>query len=235
MDINAHIVTEIDNFLSKDECLYLISLIDKHNKRSTVFSSEYRAESELRTSSTCIFDINDDTVKKIHEKISIYLNIPIQHSEPLQGQLYNSGQYFRPHHDYFHAGTSYDYNCLSSGNRTHTFLIYLNEDMQGGETNFPFLSRKIKPKMGKAIVWNNCINGKVIPESIHEGCEVKSGNKYIITSWWRENVFNPKQDKILRDKIVSSNGVKYSSRQELPKCNSNSFSINVRFYEDRKY
>ena len=54
--------------------------------------------------------------------------------EALQGQLYEPGQYFKPHNDFF-SGAAYDMHCKASGNRTHTLMIYLNEDYKGGGTS----------------------------------------------------------------------------------------------------
>jgi prolyl 4-hydroxylase len=223
---NTDIVTEIDGFLSKHECDELIDLINLHNKRSTVASSNGREVSELRTSKTCFLDPKNNLVNKIHTRISEYLNIPLEKGECLQGQLYEVGQYFKPHHDYFHDGISYDYNCLSSGNRTNTLIIYLNDNIDGGETNFPVLEKKIIPRTGKAVSWKNMQDGRGIPESIHEGCEVKNGKKYIITSWWRENKFDQTQDKKKREQISSKQyNTIYNNISELPKCTEKGYDI----------
>ena len=117
------------------------------------------------------------------------MNIPIEKGESIQGQLYEEGQYFKPHNDFFH-GHAYDMHCLSSGNRTHTLMVYLNDDFDGGETNFPNLKQSVKPVKGKAIWWNYLKDGKTLKEYLHEGTPVTKGKKYIITSWWRENTWD---------------------------------------------
>ena len=112
----------------------------------------------------------------------------------MEGQLYEPGQFFKEHCDWF-EGESYINHALSSGNRTHTFMIYLNEPEDGGETNFPELNQSIKPKRGMALVWENLNeDGSGNTDFLHEGSEVKLGKKYIITSWWRENEYNPIED-----------------------------------------
>ena len=154
-----NILTEIENFLSVDECNELIKLIDENNSPSTVVSYNRALEiSDFRTSSTSSLDPNNELVIKIHNRISKFLKIPLTKAEKLQGQLYQPGQYFKAHHDYFHDGLSYNSQCLASGNRTNTFMIYLNEGMEGGETDFPLLGVKFKPKTGKAITWLNMEN-----------------------------------------------------------------------------
>lgn len=51
-----------------------------------------------------------------------------------------------------------------------TFMIYLNDDFEGGETTFDDIS--IKPKTGAALCF--------IHEQKHEGSPVLSGIKYVI-------------------------------------------------------
>jgi prolyl 4-hydroxylase len=71
--------------------------------------------------------------------------------------------------------------------RYATFLVYLNDlnGTEGGETNFTRLGIDVKPKTGRALVWNN-INyesGKCEEASIHEANKVTK-KKYIIQRWY---------------------------------------------------
>ena len=120
---------EIHDFLTQEECDGLIKLINKNNVPSTVVSQgdEFSVQDKSRTSSTYNLDHSNTLVKSIHEKISKYLGLDISNGENLQGQLYEPGQYFKPHHDFF-SGAAYDMHCLDKGNRTHTLMIYLNDD-----------------------------------------------------------------------------------------------------------
>jgi prolyl 4-hydroxylase len=72
------------------------------------------------------------------------------------------------------------------GQRTWTTMIYLNDVEEGGETYFKRLNRKFKPKEGTVVFWSNLHqNGKVNPKTLHEALPPISGNKYVITKWWR--------------------------------------------------
>ena len=53
-----------------------------------------------------------------------------------------------------------------------TFMVYLNDDFEGGETAFEGFS--IKPQKGMALCF--------IHEEKHEGCPVVSGVKYVLRS-----------------------------------------------------
>jgi|TARA_R100000084_G_C4651805_1_gene150198 prolyl 4-hydroxylase len=178
---------EIHNFLTQDECQELINLIDANHIRSSVVvgGTDRTDVTEHRTSSTTNFDMNTPLMLKIKSKIADTLGLELQKGEAIQGQLYEPGQYFKPHNDFF-SGPAYDMHCKASGNRTHTLMVYLNEDFKGGGTYFPTLEKTIQPETGKALWWYNMKDGKTQEQYLHEGVTVDEGKKYIITSWWRE-------------------------------------------------
>lgn len=233
-------VTEVHDFLTKEECQHFIKFIDAQHHRSSVSGgdNQHSTISEVRTSSTSNLPIEDELVQKLKKKIAAYIGIDIERGEDLQGQLYEPGQFFKAHTDFF-EGSDYFNHCMSSGNRTHTFMIYLNEDMEGGETAFPNLDMKIKPTIGKGVFWEDMIDGELQYPTLHEGTEVKSGKKYIITSWWRENKWNPgedarlskeRKDQIERDRAKALEMPKpttftFSRKEELPKLTETGFKV----------
>lgn len=196
---------EIKNFISPSEAKYLIRMIDKYANKSMVVGAgkEMNEYSLSRTSYTANLVANDPTVESLHKKIAKYLGLNIKKGESLQGQRYEVGQYFRDHQDYF-KGDSYERNCLASGNRTYTFMLYLNHNFEGGTTNFPHLRKEISPEEGKALVWNNLQHGVPNEYTTHGGTEVTNGTKYIITSWWRENIWDGVGDQKEYEKKLKS-------------------------------
>jgi prolyl 4-hydroxylase len=199
-------IKEIENFIDKAEADHLVYLIDKFAHKSTVVGNgqQHNKFDTARTSYSATLDSKNPTIKRIHQRIARYLGVPITKGEVLQGQRYQKGQYFREHPDYF-TGEHYDMNCLASGNRTYTFMLYLNDDFKGGTTNFKHLKREIKPQAYKAVVWNNLHMGKPDPYKLHSGEEVLEGTKYIVTSWWRENNWNGSDDYKEYKKKLNSN------------------------------
>ena len=189
---------EYKNFLTPSECEQLIKMIDANHSRSSVVEggTDRTAISDYRTSSTCNLDPNNLLIKNIHNRIANLLGIDIKKGEALQGQLYEVGQYFKQHNDFF-EGAGYDMHCKSSGNRTHTFMIYLNDGFKGGGTNFPQLNKIIEPEIGKALMWENMKDGQLQHQYLHEGVSVEEGKKYIVTSWWRENSWDGAGDEKL--------------------------------------
>jgi prolyl 4-hydroxylase len=179
----------IDNFISEEDCNYLCSLIEKNNYRSQVTGegNQYSVTNDSRTSSTSTLENTDIIVKKIDENIANELQVPTKNGETLQGQLYEVGQEFKPHCDYF-SGDGFINYCLASGQRTWTCMVYLNDVEEGGETDFPEINIKFKPKKGMAVFWSHFdSNGKENPASLHAGTPVIKGKKIIITKWYRQN------------------------------------------------
>ena len=215
-------MNEIKNFLTGDECLELIEMINDNNHPSSVVEAgeDISKVSSTRTSSTCNLDPSNETVKKLHEKISNFLGIEMPKGEQLQGQLYEEGQYFRPHQDFF-TGSAYDKHCLHSGNRTDTFMIYLNEDFEGGGTDFPRLNITVSPETGKAVHWKNMINGECQESAMHEGMPITKGRKYIITSWWRENEWDNYQD----NQLFINKAKVYTEKNQIPKLTEKGFKV----------
>jgi prolyl 4-hydroxylase len=222
----------IPNFLTDEECDYLCSLIEANNTRSSVagsgnVSSTYN---EGRTSSTSNLMDSDEIVNTINQRMYDELNISLEYSEPTQGQIYQVGQEFRHHHDYF-VGDGYTNHCLSSGQRTWTFMIYLNDVEEGGETEFIRLDNKrFEPTKGTAVVWKNSDGtGKVYPDSSHAGLPVIKGKKIIITKWFRENKFNSTEDSKLATEYFKRNmdetKLKFSTPSELPRLTPTGFKV----------
>ena len=60
-------------------------------------------------------------------------------------------------------------------NRYYTVLCYLNDDFEGGNTQFPALDYAVRPQSGKAILFPS--------RYLHGGEPVTRGEKYILVSW----------------------------------------------------
>ena len=94
--------------------------------------------------------------------------------------------FFNPHYDPY-PGDDDDLKKRmnnNSGPRRYTILIYLNDDFEGGETEFPNIGRKIVPEKGKAVLFVNTDNNEnIYKESYHGGNPVKNGTKWVCNKW----------------------------------------------------
>ena len=176
----------VRGFLDAASCANLIERIDQRRRPSEIADDVGIAN--FRTSETCDLDWRDPVVAAVDQKIANLLGLPLDASEPIQGQRYSPGQEFKPHTDTFEPG-GYDYfvHTAETGQRTWTAMVYLNEPADGGATRFKMIGKSIHPETGKLLVWNNLLpDGRPNPATLHQGMKVRRGTKYIITKWFRE-------------------------------------------------
>lgn len=174
------------NFVAADECEALMALIDANRQPSTI--ADDNGDHYFRTSETCHFDPANSFVAALDARLAELSGIAPAYAEPLQGQRYAVGQEFKPHTDYFDPqGVDFERFCNISGQRTWTFMIYLNAVEAGGATRFKVIDKTVQPEPGKLLAWNNRRpDGSVNPATLHHGMKVRAGTKYVITRWYRE-------------------------------------------------
>lgn len=179
----------VGDFLSAGECAELIERIDAVAQPSKVFDLDYAAG--YRTSYSGDFDPHDPLVAAISKRIDDLLGMQAEWGETIQGQRYEPGQQFQPHHDFFHPGTSYwDAEMARGGQRSFTAMVYLNAPEEGGATEFTELGIALDPEPGVLVVWNNANrDGTPNPRTIHAGRPVVRGTKYVITKWYRTRMW----------------------------------------------
>ncbi|KAG8660048.1 hypothetical protein MANES_02G110601v8 [Manihot esculenta] len=174
------------NFLSKEECDYLINLAKPHMQKSVVVDSKTgkSKDSKVRTSSgTFLPRGRDEKIREIEKRISDFTFIPVEHGEGLQVLHYEVGQKYEPHFDYFKD----EFNTMNGGQRIATLLMYLSDVEEGGETVFPSAKGNysavpwwnelsecgkgglsVKPKMGDALLfWSMNPDASLDPSSLH--------------------------------------------------------------------
>lgn len=107
---------------------------------------------------------------------------------PLYAEKYSVLQQFDAHKIYtikiqktvpgggYHAWHCED-QTRDSRSRLLTFILYLNDVEEGGETEFLYLSKRIKPASGRLVIWPSGFT------HTHRGNPPLSGEKYIITGW----------------------------------------------------
>lgn len=178
-----------DNFLSEDECQELIDFIEQGLRPSTVANETDDGEvSDYRTSSTTDLDpFANELSLRLDQKITAFMDLDPFVGETLQAQKYLPYQYYKEHVDFFFPFTEeHKVYCEWMGQRTWTVMIYLNDVESGGETYFKYLNKYFKPKQGTLLCWNNLYkNGIPNYKTMHEALPPVSGNKYVITKWFR--------------------------------------------------
>lgn len=197
----------IENFLTAAQCAELISIAKNSFRPSGVLLPNEKNSHNFnspnvgavldfgyRNSQTADLGlIPNPLVIEVDKKICKTLGISDAYSEYTQIQWYGTGQEYKYHKDYFQPGTDeLTIYAGPRGNRTWTFMVYLNEGMAGGETHFSDVDLMIIPRIGTAVIWNNLLpNGQINPLTTHAGLPVQQGEKYVITKWFREYGLGP--------------------------------------------
>ena len=84
-------------------------------------------------------------------------------------QKYSKGDHFSQIHT--------ERSNLQNSNRLFAWMTYLNNVEDGGTTDFSHYDIKIKPEIGKTLIW------PAEWTHAHSGKILNSGKKYIITGW----------------------------------------------------
>ena len=171
MTINKHI-QQFENFLAPEECKKYIEIsesIGYEVAKVTGSQNQQVSMPNVRNNQRVLY-LNVSTAKELWSEakhlvptdLGIYTAIGL--NEMIRFYKYEKGQRFRMHSD-----MSYVRNGVECSFKT--FIIYLNDDFIGGETEF-IVGSKIKPKQGSLLVFDHQLK--------HQGNPVLQGTKYVL-------------------------------------------------------
>jgi prolyl 4-hydroxylase len=184
-------IAVLDAFASRAECEWLIERSRPHLEKSAIFdqtdSSARSAPS--RTGSAMRFDISkaDFALIVIQARIAATAGFSIRCLEETNILHYNVGQRFIAHYDFLDSRHRAFHDELAlRGQRAVTFLVYLNENFDGGETSFEKLGWQFKGSRGDALLFRNVDpSGTPDPFTLHAGLPPRSGEKWLLSQWIR--------------------------------------------------
>lgn len=134
---------------------------------------------------TWIFDESSPQLQSIKRRIEAASALNMETSEELQLLNYGLGGHYVPHYDYLSV---VDAQFEKQGNRISTWMFYLSDVEAGGATVFPYLNATVWPKKGSAIFWHNTNrNGTMDKLTLHAGCPVLFGSKWVANRWIHEH------------------------------------------------
>eukprot|EP01102_Stenamoeba_stenopodia_P007371 TRINITY_DN2066_c0_g1_i1.p1 TRINITY_DN2066_c0_g1~~TRINITY_DN2066_c0_g1_i1.p1 ORF type:complete len:407 (-),score=94.83 TRINITY_DN2066_c0_g1_i1:125-1345(-) len=159
---------------------------------------------------------NDDQVfASIRNRVVNLTKLSNDLCEDTQVVYYDVEQHYYAHHDFTRKEYVLDNPYYQAGgNRLVTVIYYLNDVEEGGETGFPYVNShtnpfigiedyaktcsyglNLKPKKGGAAMFYNLVedghmDGETDPWSLHSGCDVLKGVKWIANQWIRNKRVN---------------------------------------------
>ena len=134
----------------------------------------------IRTSDTAVFPwvAENPAVHALNRRIAAASGTLPEQGEPLQVLRYRQEQQYRPHTDAVPG---------LENQRVMTMLVYLNDEFEGGETEFTELGITIRPRRGEGLLFRNVDDkGRPEPSLLHAGKPVRNGMKLLASRWIRE-------------------------------------------------
>ena len=181
----------VDGFASPQICDWLIELARPHLKPAMTYDpasggTHYEAG---RTNSAChlILPHSDLVLALVRARMASATGVPAQFFEITTFLHYLPGQTFAPHHDYLDDSfPGYVNEVARHGQRVLTFLLYLNDDFEGGETEFPLIGFRHKGRKGDALFfWNVQTDGSLDRQTLHAGLPPTTDEKWLLSQWVR--------------------------------------------------
>lgn len=184
-------VLTFERFISPALCNWIIERArpSLHAARVNDAKAGVKRVHSVRTNTGMGFSLIDtDLIMQLTQaRIAAAIGAPMAHQEPTNILHYEPGQEYRPHYDFVDPGVaSFQQELMTVGQRTVTFLIYLNEDYEGGATTFPRLDWSFRGKTGDALAFWNLTDGNPDARTLHAGTPPTGGIKWLFSKWVRD-------------------------------------------------
>jgi prolyl 4-hydroxylase len=162
----------VEDFFTRQECLDTIVKSEGvgYELAKVNTASGTRVRTDIRNNSRAFYK-SEDLAQKLWEKLGPHVPAQFGNSTAIGlNELFRFYRYQRGHQFKGHFDESYVRNEREAS--YFTFMVYLNDNFQGGDTAFRGL--RIRPRQGMALIFLHSL--------YHEGSEVTQGVKYVLRS-----------------------------------------------------
>ncbi|XP_009996290.1 PREDICTED: prolyl 4-hydroxylase subunit alpha-3 [Chaetura pelagica] len=178
------------DFVSDAEAETIKGLAGPWLQRSVVASGEKQQKAEYRISkSAWLKDTAHPVVQGLERRGAALTGLDLRppYAEYLQVVNYGLGGHYEPHFDHATSRKSPLYR-MKSGNRIATLMIYLSKVEAGGSTAFIHANFSVPVVKNAALFWWNLRrNGDGDGDTLHAGCPVLAGDKWVANKWIHEH------------------------------------------------
>lgn len=172
-------------------CDWLVGRSQGRLTRARVYDSD--ADTDLvhptRANTAAAFNLVEAEFLHIlvQSRMARVCGVPVLNLEPLTVLHYALGEQVRNHYDFVDPqARHYTTELERNGQRRLTFLIYLNDDYTGGETDFPQLGIRFKGDKGTGLFFVNAgEDDRPDQRMLHAGLPPATGEKWIVSQFVR--------------------------------------------------
>jgi hypothetical protein len=185
-------IRRMDGFIAAPVCRWLIEKARGQLSRARIYSTDGNgaAVATSRTNSETDFNVvqSDLVLVLVRARIAAATGLPPAVMELTKVLHYSVGERFDLHYDYIDpAVPGFAAELAARGQRLATFLVYLNEDYDGGETHFPRVGLSHRGRAGSALIFANVDTaGRPDPSTLHAGLAPTRGEKWLLSQWIRD-------------------------------------------------
>jgi hypothetical protein len=180
-----------EDFLCAAVCDWIIARARGRLARARVYDpvSGENLVSVTRTNTVANFGLDevDFLDLLLQSKMATACRLPSRNMEAPATLHYDVGEENSDHYDFVDPATpDYAQEVERNGQRIVTFLVYLNDDYEGGETSFPMLGFSHKGRRGEGLFFVNTL-ADMRPDlrMLHAGRRTTRGEKWIVSQFVR--------------------------------------------------
>ncbi len=174
LDFRSPLAWTVEDILSASECAAFRQRMDELGctPAPITTASGFQMRPDIRNNTRVIIE-DVPLAAELFRRIEPHLPPKLRHMRPfganerLRCYRYDRGERFAPHYDGAFQRSDEEESLL-------TFMVYLNDDFDGGATAFHHYRTSVTPKTGMALLFQHRL--------LHEGCVIESGVKYVLRS-----------------------------------------------------
>jgi prolyl 4-hydroxylase len=184
-------VRTFEGFISASVCQWIIDQARGRLVRARVYDAANSKDliSVTRTNSAATRNLAEVELLDLllQARMSAACRIPMRNMEAPAVLHYAVGEQITDHFDFVDPDTpNYTQELARNGQRVVTFLVYLNDDYEGGVTGFPTLGFSHKGRRGEGLYFVNALPD-MQPDlrMLHTGSPPTRGEKWIVSQFIR--------------------------------------------------
>ena len=178
-----------DNYITEQECNRAIELFEQEDKLNRTLNRQLGEQAPVSRKQDQQFFASGRNIEIWHDALRLLIaNFDIAFKHYAE----NTGVYSYVSSDLFYTSLKIQKTLPTEGYhvwhiehgkgfdneaRVLVYVIYLNDVEEGGETEFLYFSKRVKPKKGRIVIFPATF------PYVHRGNPPISGEKYILTSW----------------------------------------------------